>query len=221
MPKTAIIFPSKIDLNQFIYAQSHDLRSPFNSITGFSKMLLNNADEAPLTDSQKEDLGTIYRNGMRALARMNGLIDIARLNCQEKSLELKEVNLQQLIEQSQAQWQKFFPDSAVHVKLHNLAPSTTIRLDESLARQIVAGFIAYVALYCAAGAKVTVMIEEETDRLLFTFASRGIKAPKRPEMDLEMLGYINAACVEQHGGEIRLAEENDEGALVQLALPKA
>jgi K+-sensing histidine kinase KdpD len=39
-------------------------------------------------------------------------------------------------------------------------------------------------------------------------------------MDLEMLGYVTRAFVEQHGGEIRQAEENDDGAIIQITLPK-
>ena len=41
--------------------------APFNHITGFSKMLLNTVSDTALKDFNKEDLGTVYRNGMDAL----------------------------------------------------------------------------------------------------------------------------------------------------------
>jgi signal transduction histidine kinase len=221
MPTTKINLPARIDLDRFISTQAHDLRTPFNHIVGFSRMLLINVEDAPLTDFEKEDLGTIYRSGMRALTRMNGLIDIARINRHEIELDINEVNIEQLIGQSRIQWEKFNPDTAIQTEYRILTSSITVHVDEQLVRQIISGFFAYVAQYCEAKAKVTVTIEEEPDWLVLTFASAGTKAQKRSEMDLEMLGYVNRACVELHGGEIRQAEENDEGAMIQMTLPKA
>jgi signal transduction histidine kinase len=221
MPTTKINLPAQINLDRFISTQAHDLRTPFNHIAGFSKMLLNTVGDAPLTDTQKEDLGTIYRSGMHALARMNGLIDIARINCHEKEYYAKDVNIEQLIEQSQAQWEKFNPDSDTQTDYRILTSSTILHADEQLIRQIISGFVAYVAQYCEAKAKVTVTVEEDPNWLVLTFASAGTKAQRLSEMDLEMLGYVNRACVELHGGEIRQAEENDEGAIIQITLPKA
>jgi hypothetical protein len=45
-----IPFPTQIDLARLESVQSHGLRTPFNQITGFSKMLLNTVGDAPLTD---------------------------------------------------------------------------------------------------------------------------------------------------------------------------
>jgi signal transduction histidine kinase len=221
MPTTKINLPARIDLDRFISTQAHDLRTPFNHIVGFSRMLLINVEDAPLTDFEKEDLGTIYRSGMRALTRMNGLIDIARINRHEIELDINEVNIEQLIGQSRIQWEKFNPDTATQTEYRILTSSITVHVDEQLVRQIISGFIAYVAQYCEAKAKVTVTVEEEPNWLVLTFASAGTKAQKLSEMDLEMLGYVNRACVELHGGEIRQAEENDEGAIIQMILPKA
>jgi signal transduction histidine kinase len=221
MPKTRINLPTQIDLDRFISTQAHDLRTPFNHIVGFSRMLLINVEDAPLTDFEKEDLGTIYRSGVRALTRMNGLIDIARINRHEIELDINEVNIEQLIGKSRIQWEKFNPDTGIQTEYRILTSSITVHGDEQLIRQIISGFVAYVAQYCDAKAKVTVTVEEEPNWLVLTFASVGTKAQKPSEMDLEMFGYVNRACVELHGGEIRQAEENDEGAIIQLTLPKA
>ena len=221
MPTKKIILPSHIDLEHFISDQAHDLRTPFNHIIGFSKMTLNTVGDAPLTNFQKEDLGTVYRSGLRALSMMNGLIDIARINRHEKAPNASEVNVEQLIEQSLAQWKKFNPGTDIQTETHILTSSTILRVDEQLIRQVVTGFVAYVAQYCEAKAKVTITVEEEPDWFIFTFASAGAKARQPSELDLEMLGYVNRAFVELNAGEIRQAEENDEGAIVQFALPKA
>ena len=220
MTKTKINLPTKIDLERFVSDQSHDLRTPFNHIVGFSRMLLNYVEDAPLTESEKEDLGTIYRSGMRALMRMNGLIDIARINLHEIELDIAEINIGQLIEQSQIQWEKYNLDAGIQTDYRILTSSTTLYADEQLARQIISGFLAYVATYCEAKAKVTFTVEEEPGWFVLTFASSGTKARRLSEIDLEMLGFVNRTFVEQHGGEIQQAEENDDGAIIQLTLPK-
>jgi K+-sensing histidine kinase KdpD len=220
MPTKKIILPSHIDLDHFISAQSHDLRTPFNHIIGFSKITLNTVGDAPLTNSQKEDLGTIYRSGLRALSMMNGLIDIARINRHEKGPNASDVNIELLIDQSLAQWKKFNPGTDTQTETHILTSSTILRVDEQLIRQIVSGFVAYVALYCDTKPKVTITVEEESNWFIFTFASAGVKVRQPSELDLEMLGYVNRTFVELNAGEIRQAEENDEGAIIQFALPK-
>ena len=221
MPTKKIILPSHIDLDHFISDQAHDLRTPFNHIIGFSKMTLNTVGDAPLTNFQKEDLGTVYRSGLRALSMMNGLIDIARINLHEKEPNATDANIEQLIDHSLAQWKKFNPGTETQTETHILTSSTILRVDEQMIRQVVSGFVAYVAQYCEAKAKVTITVEEEPDWFSLTFASAGTKARLPSELDLEMLGYVNRTFIELNAGEIRQAEENDEGAIIQFALPKA
>ena len=40
MTKSQIEFPTKVDLEEKISVWAHDLRSPFNHILGFTKMVL-------------------------------------------------------------------------------------------------------------------------------------------------------------------------------------
>ncbi len=221
MPIKKIKFPTTIDLDRFISVQAHDLRTPFNHIIGFSKMTLNTVGDAPLTNFQKEDLGTVYRSGLRALSLMNGLIDIARINRHEKEMHLSDINIQQLVEQCLAQWKKFNPASEVQVEPRILVTSQIIHADEQLLKQVITGFIAYVALYCEAKVKVNITVEEIPDQFIFAFASVGTKARLPSELDLEMFGYVNRTFVELQAGKILQAEENDDGALIKFAIRKS
>lgn len=220
MPNTKIDLPDQINLEQFISAQAHDLRTPFNHITGFSKMLLNTIGVGPLTDFQKEDLGTVYRSGMRALTLMNGLIDIARINQHEKEPNLKDIDIEQTIAQGLAQWKKFNPGADVQTDYQVLTTTKTIHSDEQIIRQVVSSYISFVALFCEEKAKITIAVIEQSDWFLFTFTSKGMKARLPSSLDREMFGYINRNLIELQKGEIRLADETDNGAIVQFALPK-
>jgi signal transduction histidine kinase len=220
MPITKLTLPADIDLAEFLSVHAHDLRSPFNHIIGFGKMLLNTIGEAPLSDFQKEDLGTIYRSGLRAYFLMNGLIDAARLKRGEKSISLAEVEVQRAFDTALAQWKKFNPGSGTEVEGRFETASPRLRSDEQLLPQLIFGFLSYVAQFIEPGGKITLTLREESDCFVLGFTSVGKKVPRPSELDVQLLGYTNRAFVELHGGEIRRAEENEEGALVHFTLPK-
>ena len=221
MPTKPIQLPTQIDLELFISEQAHDLRTPFNHIIGFSKMTLNTVGDLPLTSYQKEDLTTVYRSGLRALGLMNGLIDIARINRDEKELKPTDVDLEPILESCLPQWKKLNPAFEADLQTQILTLSTTIHADEPLLKQIITGFMTYVAQYCEPKQAILVRIEEEPDIFIFTFTSTGTKARLPSALDLEMLGYVNRAFVELHSGQILTAEENDQGAMVRISLPKS
>ena len=86
MAKSQIEFPTQVDLEEKISDWAHDLRSPFNHVIGFTKLMLKE-QSGPLTDLQKEDLTTVYRSSLRAMSLVNNLIEIARLQRGEKDVK--------------------------------------------------------------------------------------------------------------------------------------
>ncbi len=218
MAKISFEFPAQIDLTQFISVEAHDLRSSFNHIVGFSKIVLNGQD-GPLTDLQKEDLTTVYRSGVRALMLMNGLIDIARLSRGEKGANPAALEIPRLLDQAVAQWKKFYPGRAIQVETKVLAALPTLQADEIQIKQIIAGVMAHVAEYVEDPARIVVQVEDEPGWQLITIASEGKKAALQSQLDLVMLGYVNRAFIELNKGEIRLGEDRPDGAVISFALP--
>ena len=169
---------------------------------------------------QHEDIGTIYRSGQRALWTLNGLIDIARLNRHEKEASPEDLDILSVVEQSLAHWRKFHPATTLQTEIQILTSASHLYADEALLRQILSGFILYVAQYVDPRAKVTLTIEEEEDWFVFSVTSTGTKVQPFSQLDLDMQGYINRAFIELQRGEIRSAEETDDGASIKFALPK-
>jgi two-component system, cell cycle sensor histidine kinase DivJ len=221
MANIKLELPTHLDLEQFISAEAHDLRTPFNHVTGFSKILLSGVSAAYTAEMQKEDLGTIHRSGQRALWLLNGLIDIARLNRHEKEASREDLEILSVIEQGLAHWRKFYPAATLQTEIQISTSSSRLFADEMLLRQILAGFILYVAQYVDPQAKVTLAVEEEDDWFVFTVAGAGKKVQPFSQLDLDMQGYVSRAFIELQQGEIRTAEETDGGASIKFALPKA
>lgn len=64
--------------SQFLANMSHDLRSPLNSVIGFSE-LLSSGIEGELSPDQLEMIGTIHRTGKDLLQQIDDILDTAKI----------------------------------------------------------------------------------------------------------------------------------------------
>jgi signal transduction histidine kinase len=65
--------------SQFLANMSHDLRSPLNSVLGFSELLLSGID-GPLTGEQTEMVRLIHECGRALLQEIDDILDTAKLD---------------------------------------------------------------------------------------------------------------------------------------------
>jgi signal transduction histidine kinase len=220
MPITPFEFPAQIDLIRFISHYAHDLRSPFNRLMGFTKIVLKGQD-GPLTDLQKEDLTTVYQNGVYGFTLVNNLVDIARLLGGEKNLDPTEMPIGQVVEQAITHWKKYHPDKEIEFETKNIASSPTMRADSIQLGQALSGLVTCVVEHVDPPIKVILTIEEDPAWTVMTLQSMGKKARSPSQMDLDMYGYISQALIRLHGGEFRLKEIGEDGATIRFAVPKA
>jgi len=219
MAKTQIDFPTQIDLKEKISDWAHDLRSPFNQMLGFTKLMLK-GQSGPLTDMQKEDLTTVYNNSLRTLSLVNNLIEIARLQRGEKEIKRAPVELQATLDQIIAQWQKDHPGLELPIAVLLTTQSPTAELDKRPFEWVLHGLFSYLAAYADGTGSITLEIGEETDALVLTLRQRGITKKGFDEITLEMFAFICKTYIDLQGGEIRQSELDETEAMVQFTLPK-
>jgi signal transduction histidine kinase len=219
MTKSQIEFPAQVDLEEKISGWAHDLRSPFNHVLGFTKMVLN-GQSGPLTDTQKEDLTIVYRSGLRAMSHVNNLIEIARLQRGEKDLNRAPLELLPFLEQTIAQWQKNNPGIEMPIDILLTAQSPTAEMDRAQTGWILNGFFSYLAAYSDGTGSLALEISEEADALVFTLRQTGITKKGFDRITLEMFAFICKAYIELQGGEIRRSELDESEAVIQFSLQK-
>jgi signal transduction histidine kinase len=219
MAKTQIEFPAQIDLEEKISAWAHDLRSPFNQVLGFTKLMLK-GQSGPLTDMQKEDLTTVYNNSLRTLSLINNLIEIARLQRDEKDVNPSSLEFQTTLDQVIAQWQKDNSGLEIPIAVLNTVQSPTIELDKKPLEWVLTGFFSYMAAYSDGTGNLTLEVGEETDALIFTLRQVGITKKGFDEIALEMFAFICKEYIELQGGEICQSDLDETEATVQFTLPK-
>lgn len=218
MPKTVFEFPDQLDLTHFISAEAHDLRSPFNRILGFTKLVLKGMD-GPLTDMQKEDLTTVYANSAQALNMMNSLVDAARLGLKEKEPNLKDLDINNLVGQAVSHWQQHHPARQVQIETNISDPAASLRGDEALLRQLLAHCITYVCAFVKDPASVSLQAETNGPAAVFTLHSVGEPPVEMQAGELTLIGYICRAILALHGGRILRGESDDDSAVIQIELP--
>ncbi len=219
MTKTQIEFPAQVDLEEKISAWAHDLRSPFNHILGFTKMVLN-GKSGPLTDIQEEDLTIVFRSSLRAISLINNLIEISRLQRGEKEISRASIELQTFIDEVIARWQKTNPGIEMPIAILLTVQSFSVELDKQQLTLVLHGFFSYLAAYADGSGGLTLEISEETDALVFTLRHTGITKKGYDKVSLEMFAFICNAYIELQGGEIRQSDLDESEATVQFTLPK-
>lgn len=212
-------FPEDLDLAAFISAEAHDLKSPFNRILGFTKMMMKGMS-GPITDMQRDDLTTIFQNSSQAMTMMSNLVDMARLSRGEKSFAPIESEAGRLLSQVVAYWQQNKAEKEIAFEILTEKPEMPFSADEPLLRQGLLNLCLYLAEYTKLPAKISLQVQEDPDGLLFSLRSQGEKNPIPVEIDLTMSAFIGQAIVKLHGGQFRATEGDDEGGLIEFVLPK-
>jgi K+-sensing histidine kinase KdpD len=214
-----ITIPTEIDLAEFISRESHDLKSPFNRILGFLKLVIKGLD-GPIPDQAKEDLTTVYQNSQAALVFMSSLVEMARLSRDERELNPVEQPLGFLVQQVVNEWKRQAP-SEEPVEFNLSVPDTSIRADEILLRQGLYHWISYVFFHTQGNTAIDIQVKEKPESLTFSLTSRGTAFQEPAECDRTLHGYIANKVLEIHQGELLALEANKLGLQVEFCLPKA
>lgn len=82
--------------NKFIANISHDLRTPLNSIIGFSE-ILSNKFFGNLTEKQSKYIEDIRVSAIRLLGMINEILDISKLESNTVKLNISEIDITMLI----------------------------------------------------------------------------------------------------------------------------
>ncbi len=215
---THLDFPSQVDLQQKVSAWAHDLRSPFNHIIGFSKLVLNGLS-GPVTDEQKKDLTIVYHSALRAMALVNNLIEIARLQRGEKQPSRAPLDLSALLDDIIGQWRKNNPSIEMPIAFFLPEPLPPLALDKQQMGWILGGFFSYLAAYADGTGHLIVQVAKEHDSLLFDLRLTGMTRNGHDEIMQEMYALICRAYVELQGGAIRLGEADEQQAVIQFVIP--
>ncbi len=226
--------------SQFLTNMSHALRTPLNSIIGFSRVLLKELD-GPLNETQSADLTVIYESGRQLLGLINDMLELSRLELGVAPFSPGEVDLYEIIEGVMATTRALARGKAVQIYEDVPADLPILYTDGQRVRQVILALLSNAVKYTDEGSihltagmddgGVIISVRDtglaipgdELERI-FTepgAASTGSRAgASGDDDDVPSFGLaISKRVVERLGGQIWVESTGGTGSVFTFTLP--
>ncbi|MBN2003555.1 MAG: HAMP domain-containing histidine kinase [Anaerolineae bacterium] len=210
----------------------HDLKTPINAITGFSRVILKGID-GPITEFQQQDLTSIYDAGKKLLEMINDMFEVAKSDAGKTGLYEKSFDVADLLGDLLKTAQPILAKREHMLEVHGSGDLGKMQVDASQVRWILLSLLFRAARLSESGA-VSLLVTRErlqnSDWLLFQIARVGEPslvledAPLQniiEEADNDMeVGLITALrfCKEM-GGNLAISEGDQGNAKFTVRLP--
>ena len=228
--------------DQFLANVSHELRTPLNSVIGFSELLLTGQVEgAALSDTQRDYLETISRNGRHLLQLINELLDLSKIAAGRMDLHLEPVPLDALFREAVDSVRAQLEARRHRLALEPAAQSVSVTADRGRVLQILLNLLSNAIKFTPDGGLVTLAARVESGgrhvRVTVTDTGIGIApqdqarlfqefvqldaAPSRRYEGTGLGLALSKRLVELHGGAIGVESALGKGSTFWFTLPRA
>ncbi len=218
----------------FLVAYNHDLRTPLNSVIGFSRVILKGID-GPINDIQAEDLKSIHDGGLSLLAMLNEVIDMAKLERGRLELTPRRLdNLTEIFEDTVSKVEPLIEGKPVTFQTDLPADLPSPWADDTRIRQIIHNLVSFCARNTPAGV-ISLRAATLDDAMLITVEDTGngwspeetaaLLKPYRPPAEVHHIGgtglSLAIACrlAELQGGSLAVESQIGRGTRFSLMLP--
>ena len=161
----------------FVANASHELRTPVTALKGFSEVLLDGALDDP--DRLRQFLEIIYKESKRLEILVNDILELSRVEQKQVPMKTEWISLNETVETC---FKIIKPQAAAKgLKLRLLSNNADpIRFigDQSRLEQILNNLIYNAVNYTDKGGKISVLLEETEDEIVFHVADTGIGIPE-------------------------------------------
>lgn len=223
--------------DKFISIVSHDLRTPFTSLLGFSEILLNDND---LTEFEKREyLEFIYDASQKQLQMVNYLLDWAKLQSGKMTIERRRVNLRTLVSNCVSVLTGAAIRKGVEIKV-DVNKTFYVNVDERLTVQAISNLLSNAIKFTPTGKKIFVTsdifkkgiielvvkdegtgMDEVSQSKLFKIDEKlslvGTNGEKGSGLGLTLVKEI----IDKHGGKIWFYSKLGEGSEFHITLPQS
>lgn len=223
---------------QFAQAISHELRTPLNLIVGFTETMMQSPEYygGVLPVPYLRDLSIVYRNSCHLQSLINDVLDLARIETAQMSLQLEEEDLNILAEEAVNTARSLVESRGLTFSAEIQPNLPTVWVDAVRLKQIMINLLNNAARYTEEGG-ITFSMSREEDQVIFTVADTGIgissddlerifepfsqlgNAKRKPTGGVGLGLAISRNLAQMHNGTIRVESELGKGSVFQVCLP--
>ena len=220
--------------SEFVANVSYQLRTPLNTIMGFSEILTNQYF-GTLNDRQMEYTRTIMEASKKLLLLINDVLDLATIEAGRMALEQESTGVATLMNAAKQMTAEWARQQSLEIIIDCPSDIGTFDVDTHRMKQVLFNLISNAVKYTPAGGRITLEARRNGDWIALTVADTGIGIP---ETDLERvfgkfertnvqarqsgagLGLsLVKSFVELHGGRIEITSTPNKGTRVTCFIP--
>lgn len=149
--------------SRFLAAVSHDLRTPLNSIIGFSNLLIKNKLQN-LTEEQLSHLNRVVNNGKSLLGLINSILDLNKIEEGKADLNITPINLAEFIPSIHKELESQVNEKKLDFLMEIPGGMTPLHTDPQKLTQILINLLTNAIKFTSEGyIKVRVLKDEKTN----------------------------------------------------------
>jgi signal transduction histidine kinase len=221
--------------SQFVANMSHELRTPLAAILGYAELMQEGFYE-PLGQKSLDALARICSNGKHLLGLINTVLDIAKIESGQFSLNLSEYDLESVVETARAA-----TEALAETKKLGLKTEVTKRLpigvgDEQRITQVLLNLVGNAIKFTDAG-EVRITATASNGHFALSVTDTGPGIPQEHQARIfEQFHQVDSSLtkakggtglglaiakqiVEMHGGRIWVESTPGKGATFRMELP--
>ncbi len=221
--------------DKFISIIAHDLRSPFNSIIGFSKLLHKMIHEKNF-DSAERMSEIILQSANNAMDLLTELLEWALMQIGTMEFKPEKINLLEVLKQVEPLLADAASQKGITIR-NNVPKETILYADQEMVSFVLRNLISNAIKFTNQQGMITISVEQSSSDVIISVADTGIGIPKDMIKNLFHIdknykrsgtnkergtGLGLVLCkefVEKLGGKIWVKSEEGEGSTFYFSLP--
>ncbi|MCE5192184.1 MAG: HAMP domain-containing histidine kinase [Actinomycetia bacterium] len=199
--------------DRFLANMSHDLRTPLNSIIGFSSVLKNGM-AGPLTDEQLLQIGMIEASGKHLLALVTDVLDLSKMNAGMEDVDPETFRVRELVDSVTGILAPQVAEKGL--TWHTAVPaSLEIVTDRALAERVVLNLAGNAVKFTVNGG-VDITVTRRGDQIAIAVhdTGPGIEDGSREDIMREFKQAFGTSAVKPEGAGLGLAISERIAALL-------
>jgi PAS domain S-box-containing protein len=215
---------------------AHDLRSPFNSIIGFSNLMKEDVNSLSANEI-KEYAGFINLTAVQTLRLLENLLNWARLQQGKINFNPEKIRMDDAINEVFLMYTEVAKKKEITL-INRFDSDVDIYGDEEMLKTILRNLVSNAIKFTGAGGQVTISLKDMGDHVVVEITDTGTGISDEHQKKL-FQGGVNQSTpgtgnekgtglglilckdfVEKHGGSIRVESEEGKGSKFFFSLPK-